>query len=343
MKSAFPAFVANEALRARLCDDICRERFSHAYILEGPFGSGKHTLALQIAAALSCEERERDAAPLPCAACTSCKKILGGFSTDVILIGRKDKATLGVEAIRGLKQDIYIAPNDNTVKVYIIEDAHLMTVQAQNALLLSLEEPPSYVVFLLLCEDASALLETIRSRAQLLRTEPIAPEEIGDYLLRTTPEAKTLHATAPDEFSELIAAAGGSIGVALSLLDAKHRRPILARRQSARELIRLCSARKNSAATLRYITSLGQKRDEVSEQMEVTLLCLRDLLLCKQTENAPLCFFYDREEACSLAYGFTTPALLTLCDEVQRLLAGLRMNANVRLSLTAFATSIGIL
>ncbi len=343
MKPAFEAIVANRALCTRLCDDICKERFSHAYILEGRAGSGKHTLALQIAAALACENRNDPAAPLPCLHCTSCKKILGGYSTDVTVIGRGDKATLGVEAVRGLKQDIYIPPNDNAAKVYIIEDAHLMTVQAQNALLLSLEEPPSYVVFLLLCEDASALLETIRSRAPILRTEPIEPEEIGAYLLRTSGEARSLEATSPTEFSELLAASDGSIGTALSLLNPKRRRPIILRREAARELVQLCSARKNSAAALRYLSSLGQKRDEVTEQMSVTLLCLRDLLLLKQTEGAPLCFFSDREEAAALAYGFTTPQLLTLCNEVQTLIDRLRMNANVRLTLVAFATGIGIL
>ena len=78
-------------------------------------------------------------------------------------------------------------------------------------------------------------------------------------------------------------------------------------------------------------------------QCDEILLCLRDLLLCKQTENAPLCFFADREEACALSYGFTTPALLSLCEELCVAIDRLRRNANMRLTMTALGKSCGLL
>lgn len=343
MKLAFPNVVANEPLRRRLQDDLLRDKLSHAYIIEGPTGSGKHLLALQLAAALSCENRRMQDLPLPCSVCPSCKKILGKYSTDVIFKNRGDKATLGVEVIRDLRQDVYIPPNDNATKVYIIEEAHLMTVQAQNAFLLTLEEPPAYVLFLLLCENASRLLETVRSRAPVLRTEPIAPQEIGHYLCTTNAEAKKLRESATQEFDEILASADGSIGRAIALLDSKRRRPILQKRQLARDFVTLCTGRKESGAAIQYLNRLGQKREEIAEQMGTTLLCLRDLLLCKQTENAPLCFFADREEACALAYHFTTPELLMLCEHVQNVIDRLQANANVRLTLTAFASGVGLL
>lgn len=343
MKQAFTDLVGNETLRTRLRDDLLGGKLSHAYIIEGASGSGKHTLAMRIAAALACERRDDPTAPLPCLTCPSCRKILDGNSPDVITVSRGDKATLGVEAIRELKRDVYVAPNDISAKIYLIEDAHLLTVQAQNALLLTLEEPPPYVLFLLLCESVTPLLETIRSRAPTLRTEPIPPEEIGKYLCRINTDAAALDRTAHKEFSEILVAADGSIGKALALLDAKCRKPIIARRETARQFIRLCSARRNSAEAMRFLNSLGQKRDELTEQLNTVLVSLRDLLLLKQTENAPLCFFADREEAITLAYGFTTPDLLLLCDRVCDACDQLRKNANVRLTLTAFAVNTGLL
>ena len=342
MKPVFSNVVGNRELCQRISRDILSKSLSHAYILEGPRGSGKHLLAWQIAAALACEGHDDPSSPLPCMNCPSCKKIFGGQALDVTVIGREDKATLGVEAVRDLKREIHIPPNDIPAKVYIIEDAHLMTQQAQNALLLTLEEPPSYVLFLLLAENSEALLETVRSRAPTLRTEPLDTEEIDRYLSKNS-EASLLKRNAPAEYAEILVSANGCIGKALELLDPKNRKPILQQRAAAKEFIQLCAARKNSAATMKFLGSLGQKRDELTAQFHAILYCLRDLLLLKQSDTVPLCFYADREEAAARSYEFTTPELLTLCDRVNEAIATLQINANVRLTLTAFAINAGLL
>ncbi len=342
MKPVFSDVVGNTALCERVCSDILSRKLSHAYILEGAKGSGKHTLAWRIAAALACEKQKDATAPLPCMSCPMCHKIFSGNSPDVILVNRGDKATLGVDVIREVKRDIWIAPNDIATKIYIIEDAHTMTEQAQNALLLTLEEPPSYVLFLLLTENAASLLETIRSRAPTLRTEPLDAKQIDGYLSKKA-EASLIKRNTPEEYFEIIAAADGSIGRALTLLDAKNRKPILLQRTNAKEFVRLCSSRKNSAATMKLLNGLGQKRDELTAQMNVILYCLRDLLLLKQTDSAPLCFFADREEALQLAYNFSTPDLLMLCKKIEECISSLQMNANVRLVLTTLAVNTGLL
>lgn len=342
MSAFFKDFAANEALCQRLGNEILASTLSHAYILHGPRGSGKHTLAYQIAAALSCE-RKHDGGALPCGKCPSCKKILEKNSPDVIVIGREDKATLGVDAIRKLKTDIYVAPNDTSVKLYIIEDAHLMTTQAQNAFLLSFEEPPEYVLFLLLCESTETLLETIRSRAQILHMEAIPQETMDDYLCRTSADARALKAGNRQEYYEVLATANGCIGTALTLLSPEARKPLLERRERARQFVRFFDERKNSMAVLKYLTALGSKRDELIEQMEAILLCLRDLLICKQTDTPFFCFFSDAEDAHALAYRFTTPELLSLCNTVNQTIDRLRANANVRLTLTALAANAGII
>ena len=343
LKQAFTDIVGNRALRQKLFDDVMQKKLSHAYIIEGEAGSGKHTLALHLAAALACERQDDPNAPLPCGTCPSCRKILSGNSPDVIYINREDKATLGVGVIRELKNDVYVAPNDLDVKVYVIEDAHLMTVEAQNAFLLTLEEPPAYVLFLLLCETTATLLETVKSRAPTRRTEPVPAEEIKAFLLSQSREAKELLGNSPEELSELVAAADGSIGRALSLLNAGSRKPILRRREAAREFVRLALGSHNGAAAMKHLNGLGQKREDLLRQLQTNLLCLRDLLLLKQTEQAPLCFFADREEALNLAYSFTTPKLLKLCDCIEEACDKLRMNSNVRLTITALAVGAGLL
>ncbi|MBQ9761061.1 MAG: hypothetical protein IJW16_06910 [Clostridia bacterium] len=343
MNRYFTEIAGNDALRARLGDEIRANTLSHAYIIEGPRGSGKHTLALHIAAALSCQRKSDTSEALPCLSCPSCKKILGGNSPDITVIGREDKATLGVEAIRKLKSDVMVAPNDTDVKVYLIEDAHLMTVQAQNAFLLTLEEPPKYVLFFLLCESAAQLLETIRSRAQILHTEPLSKKILEEQLCKKHVEARTLKATDPTEFSELLATADGKLGIAIELLSASARKPLIERRTVAKEFVRLCSESKSSSASLRYLNGLGQKRDILTAQLSTVLLCLRDLLVCKQTDDPPLSFFADAEEAHTMAYRFTTPELQRLCNAVTEAIDRLRVNANVRLTLTAMAVEAGLL
>ena len=343
MKQAFTDVVGNQPLKQKLLDDILQKRLSHAYILEGAAGTGKHMMALRIAAALSCENSQDLSLPLPCMRCVSCRKIIGGSSPDVIYVNRKEKATLGVDEIREVRADVYIPPNDLETKIYIIEDAHLMTTQAQNALLLTLEEPPAYVLFLLLCESAAPLLETVKSRAPTLRTRPVEASAMKEHLQRSSEAFHALQKESPYELEEILAASDGSIGQALALLDPAKRDPILKKRKLAREFVQLLSEKRNSLATLRFLKALGEKRDELITELQMIRLCLRDLLLLKQSETAPLCFFASREEALGLSDLFATPRLLKLCDELEATCDKLRINANVRLTLTAFAVNTGLL
>ncbi len=344
MKPFFTDMVANDRLRERLAHEILSGSFSNVYILEGPLGSGKHMLAHRILAALSCERRDDPLAPLPCGTCPSCRKILSGNSPDLIVCNRGDKATFGVEAVRDLRRDVFIPPNDGEVKLYLIEEAQLLTPQAQNALLLTLENPPPYVLFLLLCESVAPLLETVRSRAPVFRTEPVEREALRAHLVSSLPAAKQLERESPDTLSEILSAAGGSIGRAIALLDPVQYKPILEARSAARELVRLAAdSRVGSASALRAVLSMGQKRDRIILQCREILSCLRDLILTKQTDDPPLCFFPNREEAAALAYHFTTPKLLQLSDSIRAATDRLTANANVRLTLITLALDCGLI
>ena len=177
------ALSGNEALKRQLTLQTARRGLSHAYILSGPAGSGKHTLARLLAAALVCTGPEQR----PCLACPGCRKAMGGIHPDVIWTGGDGK-DITVAQIRSLRTDAYIRPNEAERKVYILENAHTMNQSAQNAMLKLLEEGPAYAAFLLLAENAAALLPTVRSRCETLTLSPVTPQQAEDYLARRWPE-----------------------------------------------------------------------------------------------------------------------------------------------------------
>ena len=349
----FQNVVGNEALKKRLSKDVAENHLSHAYVIEGERGSGRHTVALSVAAAIECESRESGgeidlfgaahSQTIPCGSCPSCEKIFGGKSPDVITVGLEDdKVTIGVETVRNVKNDMYTAPNDLSVKVYIIEDADSMTVQAQNAFLLSLEEPPEYVLFFLICENSGNLLETVRSRAPTLRTVKIADFEIEKYLLENEKRATELRDEDEESWKMLIFLSGGSIGRAIELLDTKKREKILENRKDAEAIIGLLGER-NRAAAFEVIASFGSKRNEIIGKLSYLQYALRDLLLLKKDENAPLCFFFNREAAQELSTRFTAPALLSLYDATVSAIDDLEANANVRLTLMNMLQSAALI
>jgi len=326
----FKDVIGNGILTERLSRDIKENKLSHAYILEGPRGSGRHTIALNAAAALCCEERHGD---VPCKKCRSCEKIFGGKSPDIITLGLEDdKASIGVETVRFLRNDIHVAPNDLSTKVYIIEDADRMTVQAQNAFLLSLEEPPSYILFFLICENSTDLLETVRSRAPSLRTERLTHEQVEGYILAHDKRARELKETSAEDFKTLISVSAGSIGYALELLDTRRRKQVFEYRKTAASLISMLSS-KNRRGALEAISVFGTKRAEVIRQISFLQYAIRDLLLLKKSDDAPLCFFEDREEAIELSTLFTANGLFALYDASVIAVDDLEANSNVRLAL----------
>jgi len=135
----FENIIGNDSLKTLIASHIRNKTLSHAYIIEGPKNSGKKLLAKEISKALCCEAA---GISLPCGQCRSCKRIDAGYNTDIFTLSRGEKATIAVDDVRGMTDTLGYYPDDGETKVYIIDEADRMTTQAQNALLLSLEEPP---------------------------------------------------------------------------------------------------------------------------------------------------------------------------------------------------------
>ncbi len=204
----FAGFLGNEDLKRRLSAAFAAERVSHCYLLCGPAGSGKRTLAGILAEALECREPHG-----PCGRCAQCRKVRSGSHPDVVTVDDPEKKIVPVDLIRRLQADAYVRPNEGRHKVYVIPRAQAMNENAQNALLKLIEEPPPYAVFLLLTDNAEKLLPTVRSRCAELRLEPAPRAQALDWLAQQCP------GQSQDALAAAYVRAGGYLGQARQLLQ----------------------------------------------------------------------------------------------------------------------------
>lgn len=339
MNVCFDNIVGNDALKGRISRDVVEGTVSHAYIIEGPTGSGRHTLAKNIAAALSCHSDGH----VPCGTCKSCQKIFSDNAPDVKTIGFIDeKVTIGVDQIREIKDDMATFPGELNVKVYIIENAESLTVQAQNSFLLSLEEPPEYVRFFLICESANSLLETVRSRAPALRMARLTTDEVENYIIKNDSRARALSIEEPENFKVLVHAADGRIGRAVSLLGGRERKAVLEERRIAEKIISLLSS-PDRAETLEIVSTLGNKRQSVIKYLTAVEYAIRDLMLLKKSENVSLCFYTDKESAQEISTRFTSRSLISLYDAISDAVTELEANSNVKLTVLYMMQKAGLI
>ena len=180
----FDGFCGNAGLKQRLSAAFAQGKISHCYLICGPDGSGKHTLARILAAAMECT----GAGEAPCGVCTACRKAFDGQHPDIITVDDTEHKNVSIDVIRDARADMFIRPNEGKRKIYILPRAQDMLPAAQNALLKILEEPPEYGVFLLLSTHAEKLLPTIRSRCAELHLSPVGQEETAAYLQRRLPQ-----------------------------------------------------------------------------------------------------------------------------------------------------------
>ena len=203
----FEGLLGNQRLKENIAGSIRDGKISHFYLISGPAGSGKHTLARLIAAAVLCSTHG------PCLSCSVCRKVLAGTHPDVIIADDPEKKTVSVSLVREIREEIYIRPNEADRKIYIFPRGQDMTIEAQNALLKVLEEPPAYGVFLLLTDNPERLLPTVRSRCTELTLQPLPDDTIRRALRAEYPDA------AEDAVMLACARSGGFLGQAKKLLE----------------------------------------------------------------------------------------------------------------------------
>lgn len=208
----FEQLAGQEFVAATLEKSIETGRIAHAYLFSGPRGCGKTSTARILAKALNCESGPT---PHPCGTCDSCRSITAGSSLDVIEIDGASNTS--VDNIRQIKDEVLFPPNSSRYKIYIIDEVHMLSTSAFNALLKTIEEPPPYVVFMFATTEPQKVPATIKSRCQQFTFRLVSPETVKNLLAAA---AGDLGVTAEEEALLWIAReSGGSIRDAYTLFD----------------------------------------------------------------------------------------------------------------------------
>lgn len=308
-----------------LTDSIKRGSLAHAYLFTGPPHVGKMTLAIDLARTLNCNSDQT-----PCGSCRACERIAQGKHPDVIMIDknagrdpkdRKKASEISIETIREhLQRSSSLPPYEGKYKVYIIEDADLMSVEAANCLLKTLEEPPHHVVIILLSAEENALLPTVISRCQRFELKPVSIPEIES---RLSPNGEI-----PQEKVRLLARlSGGCLGWALSATGddsfMKSRETRLA------EFIALIN--RGWDERLSYIQQLPSDRKGAAEIFDLWISWCRDVMLIKYNcENAVINL--DHINDLKLwASMLTVPEIKDFIDCLNSAATNLSYNANLHL------------
>lgn len=280
--SSFKDVVGHKNIIKYIQNAVAADAVSHAYILNGERGSGKKLLANLFAMSLQCENRDEDGDA--CGKCRSCRQVLSGNHPDIIRVTHEKPNTISVDDIRvQVNDDIVIRPYSSKYKVYIIADADLMSVQAQNALLKTIEEPPAYAVIFLLTENAEALLPTITSRCVMLKLRNIKDTLIRKYLM------ETMHV--PDYKADMCTAfAQGNMGRAIMLASSDHFNEI---REEAVQLLKYINEMDISEVT-KAIKKIGTYKLEINDYLDIIMIWYRDVLLYKATKDMDKVVFKDQ-------------------------------------------------
>ena len=203
---AFEALLGNDRLKRNLAESLARGHISHFYLISGPEGSGKHTLAHQLAEAILCEGRQK-----PCGSCAHCRKMRSGSHPDFITVEDPEHKNVAVKIVRQIRDDMFIRPNEAERKIYLFPQE--LGLEGQNALLKILEEPPAYGVFLLLTDNPDKLLPTVRSRCTELKMQALEGKVIRNQLRLDFPNVRE------EDIQAAIYRSGSFLGQARKILE----------------------------------------------------------------------------------------------------------------------------
>jgi len=203
---AFETLLGNDRLKKNLAESLARGHISHFYLISGPKGSGKHTLAKLLAEAILCEGIRK-----PCGSCVHCRKMRSSNHPDFITVEDPEHKNVAVKIVRQIREDMFVRPNEANHKIYLFPQE--LGIEGQNALLKILEEPPSYGVFLLLTDNPDKLLPTVRSRCTELKLQALEEKTIRNQLRLDFPKASE------EDIAAAVFRSGKFLGQARELLE----------------------------------------------------------------------------------------------------------------------------
>lgn len=260
---AFESLLGNGRIKQNLSAAAAKNRFAHFYLISGPKGSGKHTLAKLLACALMCESDRR-----PCGQCSGCRKIMADTHPDFITVEDPEHKTLPVRMVREARESMFIRPNEGSRKIYVF--AQEMGIEGQNALLKILEEPPSYGVFLILSDNPEKLLPTVRSRCTELALSAVDAAVLKPWLAAKFPDATE------DALLAAIRRSGGYPGQAADILESGENLPA-----EVEAFVKSFAARDAMGLTSVLVPMEKWKRDQALPMFQLWLTALQEGLACR--------------------------------------------------------------
>lgn len=297
---------------------------SHAYLFTGPSGIGKGTLARALASALLCQ-----GSPRPCGECRSCRLVASGNHPDLFWVQPESEVgRLKVEQVRELQRHLSLTPNMASHRVAVLDRFDQATPSAANALLKTLEEPPDFVVLILLAPDTDSLLPTIVSRCQVVPLRPIPVPQIA----RALQERWSLDAETARRLAHL---SGGRLGWAVRAIT----EPDLLRRRQQRieEMVALTQAPLTDR--FRYAAELARDPEGAQEALDLWAGWWRDVLLLTggigegQEGESMLTNLDQRARLEQMANRFTPAQVVARIQAIRAASDRLRRNANPQLTL----------
>ena len=324
-----------EHLTPALERSIRQGKLAHAYLLAGPPNVGKGTLALRIAQAVNC--REDDA---PCGECDQCRRIERGVHPDVQVIAPAQDARsgrarveIGIDQVRDLQHAASLGPYEGKCLVFIIDGVERMSIEASNALLKTLEEPPSRVLFLLLASHEDDLLPTIRSRCQRLEVRPLSEEKLATILTQE-------HGLPEEDVRLLTRLSAGRLGWALAA--AKDPKVLGARQHALDMLLDLIDGglEQRFKHSQEVATQFSRNRATARETLGIWLGWWRDLMLMKEGAPELVVNLDAREGLEERKDRFSKEQVTDVVRELVATLERLEENASPRLALDVLMLAI---
>ena len=328
--AGFKDILGHEQIIEHLQNAITMDKISHAYIINGPDKSGKMMLAEAFAQTLQCEKLHETVAAAggdgsaveACMECHSCKQAIGRNQPDIIYVKHEKPNTISVDDIRTqVNNDIVIKPYSSKHKIYIIDEAEKMNVQAQNALLKTIEEPPAYAIIILLTTNADAFLPTILSRCVTLNVKVVADEKIKKFLMSKY--------QVPDYQADIcVAFAQGNVGKAIQLASSEDFNELKASVLQLMKRLKDIDLYEMGEA----VKQISEYKLAINDYFDLMMIWYRDVLLFKATGDVNGLIFKDE------VYDIKRQAEKSSYNGIEEILKALRkaqvrLNANVNFDL----------